>query len=266
MDKSNLIILLLVFALLGTLTCERIKTATGPDNNRLLENYPTTIAPLGEDDLQNLKQKVNAMFPNLNHANHDTWGVSFIELRKKNFKGNEQYTPESALQLARDFIFKYKIFFGVQSIADLDSFQYNHITVNDWKINFYQYKSEYLVSNTTIKINIDSQGIYFFSGKFYTGIITPAIINYKPNQVEKILIGYKYSYYCWSYHELFVEQSLIHDPSRLFIYPDYIRENENIELRLVWHIPIGSKDDPLFYAYIDAVTYELVAFGQRFIC
>jgi len=178
---------------------------------------------------------------------------------------------------AKDFILRYKKYFGVPDNADLQvdrisgswvSFgktlpQENESDRNQWIVRFQnQLYNNIEVYNTTIGIYVSPKGVYWSYGNWYPDIYIPYQIEVTFDEAKSNLLGQTFNYYDWTgpkEHTVSENDFYTDDTPEQMIIPS--RKGDCIELRLCWKITSKT----IWNFYVDVMSGELILNEQTVI-
>lgn len=271
MGKMNKVIVFsIIFINLMASSCFRDKSPLHDNDEYTDPDYPTILYSLPSNELQLLQQE----FDTLNNYNIQT------KLNNYGFTGERDYSKihtnpgiklnvTTALQIAAQCALKNNKFTNVRdSIEFVNSHFYTTLLEQDstdWRLQFGpQSYNGYEVLNAKVSVFLYGDGVYKLFGFWYSNIHIPTIDNIDIEEAKDKILGEKIIWYdsAGEPNEFIVSENSIADTIQKIIFP--LEQEESIELRVTWEIPIKFDSFIGWHIYIDTMNGETISIIQEF--
>ena len=259
---------LIVFFLICFLISCSDTTSSSEDNQDEKHQYATILTPIPSDSLNILQAEFDSLNNNRIVTILNQYGLTGSEDRYHPWELNI-ISENQALHLAKEALLLNSKFTNVSDSSALFLRGTNKFDEgNRWKIVFEaQVYNSYKVVYSEINVWVHGGETYRIAGFWFSSINIPLVDNISPDVAKESIVGEQITYYSSSGTPVIftvAEESII-DSTEKVIFP--YKNNDNLELRVVWKIGIKLDEFDDFNAwdlYLDTSTGEIVAIVQNF--
>jgi len=262
--------LIFVISLLSILTsnCGKLLSPFF-DYEEELNNYPSIIYSLSDEELQQLQVEFESLNDNIICTRLNKFGLTGDDYYYKHIPEMKISDENMAINYAINGLLRNKKFTNITDSNELVKSGFQIRNVNDdstrWSIRFGPQKYRgYEVFRSKIEVGLCGYGVYYIDGFWYKDICVPPIDIISKEEARNKVIGRKIIWlgYGGGPNEFIVTENLVDVYIEKIIYP--FEKEDTIKLRVAWQIPIIFGSFIGWHIYIDTTTGEEIAIIQLF--